>query len=177
MQASALPKATGPKSEQVILFRVSGVLFAISSASVQEVRSVESIAGITQELPESSVRKARHALRRGGRPFYLVNGAVHFGLPPAPASLVFVLQHTRTALLVDGIERMTSITRLQALSHAFCHEERRWYRGLTALDQVVLPVVNPDGFLTFEEQTLLDEAFAAVNAKGTAGTPGEEAPA
>lgn len=177
MHGAAPSRSAGPKSEQIILFRVSGVLLAICSASVQEVRSVESIAGITQELPESSLRKARHALRRGDRPFYVVNGALHFGLPPAPASLVFVLQHTRTALLVDGIERMTSITRLQALSHAFCHEERRWYRGLTALDQIVVPVVNPDGFLSFEEQTLLDEAFAAINAKPTGEIPGEEAPA
>ena len=176
MQAPASSRP-GPKAEQIILFRVSGVLLAISSASVQEVRSVESLAGISQELPHSGVRKARHAIRRGDRPFYVVNGAVHFGLPPAPSSLVFVLRNTRTALLVDGIEKMTSITRLQALSHAFCHEERRWYRGLTSFDQIVVPVVNPDGFLSFEEQTLLDEAFAALNATRAAKAIGEEAPA
>ena len=175
MQAPSSARPAGPKAEQIILFRISGLLFAMSSASVQEVRSVESLAGISQELPQSTVRKARYAVRRGDRTYYLVNGTIHFGLPPAPASLVFVLRHTRTALLVDGIEKMTSISRLQALSYAFCHEERRWYRGLTALDQTVVPVVNPDGFLSFEEQTLLDEALAANSVAPTdanvAGSP------
>ena len=50
------------------------------------------------------------------------------------------------------------MTRLQALPAAFCHEERRWYRGLTVLDQVVVPVVNPAGFLTSDELFQLDAA-------------------
>jgi hypothetical protein len=49
---------------------------------------------------------------------------------------------------------------LQALPQAFCHEERRWYRGITALDQSVVPVVSPEGFLTEEELTLLDASVA-----------------
>jgi len=57
-----------------------------------------------------------------------------------------VLRKTRTALLIDGIEKMTTMTRLQALPLSFCHEERQWYRGLTALDQTVVPVVHPEGF-------------------------------
>jgi hypothetical protein len=43
---------------------------------------------------------------------------------------------------------------------AFCHEERTWYRGLTALDQTVVPVVKPDGFLTPEELFLLDASLS-----------------
>ncbi len=53
---------------------------------------------------------------------------------------------------------MTTMTRLQALSHAFQGEERSWYRGLTALDQAVVPVVHPEGFLSLEELTLLETA-------------------
>jgi len=49
---------------------------------------------------------------------------------------------------------------LQALPGAFCHEERRWYRGLTVLDQNVIPVVNPFGFLTTEEISVLDSVTA-----------------
>lgn len=173
MQIPPPHKPAGPRTEQVILFRVGGQVFAISSASVQEVRSVDSLSGMSQELSQSSVQKVRHSLRRGERTLYVVNGTIHFGLPPSPASLVFLLRHTRTALLVDGIEKMTSISRLQALSHAFCHEERRWYRGLTALDQTVVPVVDPDGFLSFEELTLLDEALAASKAAAAEPT-GEE---
>ncbi len=84
---------------------------------------------------------------------------MHFGLPASPAALVFVLRKTRTALLIDGIEKMATMTRLQALPMAYCHEERQWYRGLTALDQSVVPVVNPEGFLTPEELDLLDASL------------------
>jgi hypothetical protein len=71
-----------------------------------------------------------------------------------------VLRRTRTALLIDGIEKMTSMSRLQALPQAFCHEERIWYRGLTALEQSVVPVVKPDGFLTPEELFILDASLS-----------------
>jgi hypothetical protein len=54
---------------------------------------------------------------------------------------------------------MTTMTRLQALPKAFCHEERQWYRGLTTLEQSVVPVVEPAGFLTPEEMALLDAAL------------------
>jgi len=70
--------------------------------------------------------------------------------------LVFVLRRTRTALLVDGIEKMTTMTRLQALPQAFCNDERNWYRGITAIDQIVVPVVKPEGFLTPDELFALD---------------------
>jgi chemotaxis signal transduction protein len=148
-------KASAARAEQIILFRVSGQLFAISSASVQEVRSVDSLAGGATDIPNPTLRKVRHVIRRGDKSLFVVNGAVHFGLPVAPAALVFVLRRTKTALLVDGIEKMTTMTRLQALPLAFCHEERGWYRGLTALDQSVIPVVNPEGFLSQEELEML----------------------
>jgi hypothetical protein len=54
---------------------------------------------------------------------------------------------------------MATMSRLQALPLAYCHEERNWYRGLTALDQNVIPVVNPEGFLTTEEFALLDASL------------------
>jgi hypothetical protein len=53
---------------------------------------------------------------------------------------------------------MSTMTRLQALPQAFCNEERTWYRGVTALDQNVIPVVNPEGFLTSEEIALLEQS-------------------
>jgi hypothetical protein len=102
----------------------------------------------------------KHFVRRGENSIYVVNAAEHFGLPPAPPALVFVLRGARTALLIDGIEKMTSMTRLQALPLAFCHEERGWYRGLTALDQSIVPVVKPDGFLTPDELFLLDASLS-----------------
>ncbi|HUL16782.1 MAG TPA: chemotaxis protein CheW [Terriglobales bacterium] len=169
MQLSAHAKIRGPRAEQIILFRISGQLFAVSSASVQEVRGVDSLAGMAQEIPLSTIRKVRHSVRRGEGTLYVVNGGVHFGLPPSAATLVFFLRNTRVALLVDGIDRMSSMTQLQAMSHAFCHEERRWYRGLTALDQTVVPVVDPSGFLSLEELSLLEKAMEARNLGSEAG--------
>jgi chemotaxis signal transduction protein len=158
MRFEATAKAGKVQSEQIILFRCSNQLLAISSSSVQEVRSVDSLACAATEIHEPSIGKVRHALRRGERCIYVVNAALHFGLKPSPASLIFLLRKSRIALLLDGIEKMTTMTRLQALPAAFCHEERRWYRGLTVLEQNVLPVVSPEGFLTQEELFLLDIA-------------------
>jgi chemotaxis signal transduction protein len=155
--ASAPAKTSSPaRSEQVILFRVGGQLFAISSASVQEVRSVDSLAGSSTEISVPQLKKIRHIVQRGDTSLFVVNGAAHFGLPQTPGGLVFVLRRTRTALLVDGIDKMISMTRLQWLPNAFCREERLWYRGLTSLDQMVIPVVSPEGFLTVDEISLLD---------------------
>jgi chemotaxis signal transduction protein len=158
MQLPAPQAGSAVRTEQIILFRVSGQLFAVSSGSVQEVRSVDSLAGSATEISAPGLKKVRHIVRRGEKSLYVVNGALHFGLPLTSGQLVFVLRSTRTALLVDGIEKMTTMTRLQALPQAFCQEERNWYRGLTALDQNVVPVVRPEGFLTADEVTLLDQA-------------------
>ena len=148
------------RAEQIILFRVSGQIFAVSSASVQEVRGVDSLSGAAQQVSHPDFAKVKYYVKRGDNSLYIVSAAMHFKLPPAPPALVFVLRRTRTALLIDGIEKMTSMTRLQALPLAFCHEERGWYRGLTALDQVVVPVVKPDGFLTPDELFILDAAMS-----------------
>lgn len=168
MQFAATHKAPHVRTEQIILFRCSTQVFAISSASVQEVRSVDSLAGSPMEIEEPSLPKVRHVFRRGEQNLYVVNGAVHFGLRPSPASLIFLLRRARTALLIDGIEKMTTMTRLQALPAAFCREERVWYRGLTVLDQSVIPVVHPEGFLTSDELFLLDTLVARMGVPASA---------
>jgi chemotaxis signal transduction protein len=174
MRAAALPKSKPLRAEQIILFRASTQIFAISSSSVQEVRSVDSLAGAAVEVAETSLEKVRHAIRRGDRNYYVVNATLHFGLPPSPAALIFVLRNSPVALLVDGIEKMTTMTQLQALPGVFCHEERAWYRGLTVLDQNVIPVVSPLGFLTASELALLDGITGSVNPPYTAGSAGAE---
>lgn len=154
------PTKAGPlRSEQIILFRVGQQLFALSSSSVQEVRSADSLSGGAHEMSASGLDKVRQFVRRGPNTLFLVSGAAHFGLSAPDGILAFVLRNTRTALLVDSIEKMTAMTRLQALPLSFCHEERQWYRGLTALDQTVVPVVRPEGFLSDEELMMLDAAL------------------
>jgi chemotaxis signal transduction protein len=172
MRLAAPAKPSSPKTEQIILFRVSGQLFAVSSASVQEVRSADSISGAAAEISAPGIRKVRHVVRRGDRSLFIVNGAMHFGLHAAEGALLFVLRKTRTALLIDGIDKMSTMTRLQALPLSFCHEERQWYRGLTALDQTVVPVVKPEGFLSPEELALLDAAL--LQADNSAAAPLDE---
>lgn len=162
MRVAAPAKPSPVRSEQIIVFRVCGQLFAVSSASVQEVRSKDSLSGASVEITAPGLRKVRHVVRRGDKSLFLVNAALHFDLPFSPGTLIFVLRKTRTALLVDGIEKMTAMTRLQALPQSFYHEERRWYRGLTVLDQDVIPVVNPEGFLSQEDLALLDAAMPPV---------------
>lgn len=174
--AIAPSKPHSGRTEQIILFRVSGQMFGVSSASVQEVRSVDSLAGVSTEINQPSIRKVRHVLHRGDKSLYVVNAAIHFGLPASAAGLVFVLRKTRTALLVESMDRMATMTRLQALPLAYCLEERYWYRGLTALDQSVIPVVNPEGFLNAEEFALLDESVTAETAAVETTTSSSELP-
>jgi chemotaxis signal transduction protein len=168
MRLAAPLKARALQAEQIILFRISGQLFAVSSASVQEVRGVDTVAGSAQEISHPVLSKVRHIVKRGDQFLFVVNGALHFGLAASAAALVFVLRGTKTALLVDGIEKMTTMTRLQALPQAFCHEEREWYRGLTAIDQAVIPVVKPEGFLRADELLLLEASHAANEAAASA---------
>ncbi len=178
MRLTSPPKPLAARAEQIILFRISGQLFAVSSASVQEVRSVDTLAGSAKDISQPSLRKVRQTVKRGDTSLYVVNGALHFGLPAAPPVLVFVLRRTKTALLVDGIEKITTMTRLQALPQAFCQEERDWYRGLTAIDQTVVPVVKPEGFLTSDELALLDASMPSADSAPVAADPsGAQEPA
>lgn len=159
MPMAAPTKAAPLRSEQIILFRIGDQLFALSSSSVQEVRSADSLSGGAYEISAPGIEKVHQFVRRGPNTLFLVSGAAHFGLSAPDGILAFVLRNTRTALLVDSIEKMTAMTRLQALPLSFCHEEREWYRGLTALDQTVVPVVRPEGFLTDDELMMLDAAM------------------
>jgi chemotaxis signal transduction protein len=176
MRLPAPAKSQPVRTEQIILFRVSGQLFAVSSASVKEVRSVDTLSGAAKEIAQAGLRKVRHIVQRGEHSLYVVNGAMHFGLPPFAPALVFVLRRTRTALLVDGIEKMTTMTRLQALPQAFCNDERDWYRGVTAIDQTVVPVVKPEGFLTPDELFLLDSSLQSNGSAGLDSTIPDESP-
>ncbi len=177
MMRLAVPVKPGSvRSEQIILFRISDQLFAVSSASVQEVRGTDSLVGGASAINAPGLRKVQRFIRRGDKTLFIVNGAAHFGLPPSQGTLAFVLRNTRTALVIDSIEKMTSMTRLQALPLSFCHEEHQWYRGLTALDQSVVPVVHPEGFLSAEELISLDAALPPPEEPAESPDEGTELP-
>ncbi|HKW88034.1 MAG TPA: chemotaxis protein CheW [Candidatus Acidoferrales bacterium] len=149
------------RTESVILFVVGSQLFAISANSIHEIRSTDSLSGASREIHQDRVPKVRHTLRRGGEVHYIVNACEHFGLANSSPTLVLVLRGTRVAVLADKIERMDTISLLLSLPRAFRGPERSWYRGLTLIDDDVVPVVRPSGFLTEKELSYLDRAFSA----------------
>lgn len=142
--------------ERVILFFVSGQLFAISAGAVREIRSTDSLAGGAIEIESGELSKVRHVVERGHEIYFVLNACLHFGLRVTRPALVLILRQSRVAVLVDRIERMAEISAIYALPPAFEGDERRWYRGLAYLEDTVIPVVNPEGFLKPEESHRLD---------------------
>jgi hypothetical protein len=149
------------QSETVVLFVVAHQMFAIAAESVQEIRSTDSLAGAANEIGQLDLPKVRHTIERGHRTYYVVNAGMHFGLPVTRPSLVLILRQLRTAVLIDRIERMAEISTVYPLPLAFNGQERGWYRSLAYMDDLVIPVVQPSGFLTTQEVRRLDRATRA----------------
>jgi chemotaxis signal transduction protein len=149
-------------SEPMILFRVAHQTFAIAADAVQEIRSTDSLAGSAMEFEQSEVPKVHHTIERAQRTYYVVNAGAHFGLPVTRPTLVLILRQLRSAVLVDRIERMVDISAVHSLPRAFAGQERKWYRGLTYLNDHVIPVIQPNGFLTPDEFNRLDHAAKSV---------------
>jgi chemotaxis signal transduction protein len=144
------------RSEPVILFSVAHQMFAISADSVQEIRSTDSMAGAANDIEQPLLEKVRHTIDRAHRKYYVVNACTHFNLPVTRPTLVLILRQLRVAVLVDKIERMAEISAVHTLPHAFIGDERRWYRGLAYVEDHVIPVIEPAGFLTREEFKALE---------------------
>ena len=153
------------RPETVVLFFVANQMFAIAADHVQEIRSTDSLAGSANEIERPELPKVRHTIERGHRTYYVVNAGTHFGLPVTRPALVLILRQFRAALLVDRIDRMADIPAVRPLPLAFAGDERRWYRGLAYLDDSVIPVVEPTGFLTPEEFRRLDRASALASSQ------------
>ncbi|HXN72019.1 MAG TPA: chemotaxis protein CheW [Candidatus Acidoferrales bacterium] len=145
-------------SEPVILFTASNQLFAIGADSVQEIRSTDSL-GAAMEIEQQDIPKVRHTIERNHRTYFVVNACVHFGLRIVRPTLVLILRQLRVAVLVDKIERMTEVSAVHSLPHAFVGTECLWYRGLAYLEDQVIPVINPLGFLTASEFQRLDSSL------------------
>ena len=151
-----IPRDARPR-EKVVIFAIAEYSFAISASAVQEIRSVDGLGGNVIELVRPVLGKVRQIVERDSRFYYVVSGHVHFHLPAARPTSVLILRNVPVAVLVGRIEEMAEMRVLLGLPRSFCGEERAWYRGLTVLGRRVLPVVEPRGFLTAEEQRQLDE--------------------
>src|SRR5229473_2019581 len=156
VSSSLTPRDTRPR-EQVAVFSIGQYSFVISAASVQEIRSTDSLGGAVVELDRPVLRKVRHIVERDSRSYYVVSGYEHFHLPLSRPTSVLILRNVPVAVLVDRIEEMAEMRILLALPRSFLGEERIWYRGLTVLGHKVVPVAEPRGFLTSEELRRLEE--------------------
>lgn len=154
----------GRHAEQVILFSIAHQTFAVAAESVQEIRSTDSLAGAATELDYRGVAKVSHMVERARRTYFVVNGCAHFRLPVSRPLLALILRDFRVAVLVDAIERMAEIPAVYPLPRAFAGEERSWYRGLAYIEDHVIPVVHPGGFLTRDELERLDRAVRELEA-------------
>jgi chemotaxis signal transduction protein len=152
-------------TEAVILFCIGTQTFAIAADAVQEIRSTDSLATAAVEMELAEVPKVRHLVERSHRTYYVVSGCAHFGLRVTRPTLVLILRQIRTAVLVDSIERMADVASVHLLPQAFQGAERHWYRGLIYLEDRVIPVIKPEGFLTPEEFARLDRAAKSIEAR------------
>jgi hypothetical protein len=156
VDSSVTPRDTRPR-EQVAVFSIAEYSFVISAASIQEIRSTDSLGGTVVDLERPVLRKVRHIVERDARSYYVVSGFEHFHLSQSRPTTVLILRNAPVAVLVDRIEEMAEMRVLLALPQSFRGEERTWYRGLTVMDRKVLPVANPLGFLSAGELQKLEE--------------------
>jgi chemotaxis signal transduction protein len=158
-----MQKHAARRGEAVILFAVGGTTLAIAATAVEEIRNLEGLQPLTHSpAAQTRLSKVRHVLPREANSYYVVDANLHFRLFPSKPTRVLLLRGSVAAVLVDRIDRMAEISAIYALPRAFAGDERRWYRGLALVpteanqDAGVVPVVNPDAFLTAAEVQLLD---------------------
>ncbi|MGH9603287.1 MAG: chemotaxis protein CheW [Terriglobales bacterium] len=149
------------RSESVILFMVGGTTFAIAAAAVEEIRGPQGLRPLIIDAARGSLAKVRHTLERARKTFLVVDAALHFQTPRIQPARLLILRNSTVAVAVDGIDRMAEIHALYPLPAAFGGDERRWYRGLALIGEAVVPVVEPDMFLTRAEQMVVVAAAAA----------------
>jgi hypothetical protein len=155
--SSSLKPREARRREQVAVFSIAQYSFVISAASIQEIRSTDSLGGTVVDLDRTVLKKVRHIVERDARAYYVVSGYEHFHLPQSRPTTVLILRSAPVAVLVDRIEEMAEMRVLLALPQSFRGEELTWYRGLTVLGRKVLPVANPMGFLSAGELQQLEE--------------------
>jgi hypothetical protein len=161
-------KTTRKLTEQVILFAVGGTRFAISAQAVEEIRNLDGLRPISAGQWHMRLDKVRFTLERQGKNYFAVDANLHLRMLPSRHSRVLVLRRLQAAVLVDSIDRMADIEIVFPLPRGFCGEERQWYRGLAVIGGDVVPVVNPDSFLSKAEATVLLAAWNAASAAGAA---------
>lgn len=155
IQKKEARKAHAAPREAMILFTVGTVSFAIAAGAVEEIRNMENLESFAPSFKLRSLARVKHTLERGKKTYYVVDAAAQFGIASSRDTRLLLLRHAAVAVQVENVARMAEVATLHALPHAFIGDERRWYRGLARVGNDVVPVVDPDAFLTAAELTLL----------------------
>jgi chemotaxis signal transduction protein len=156
-------------TEDVILFSIADMTFAIAAGSVDEIRNRDGLSPFRASFAANLTKVTNTLVREKKDPhktYFVVNGESHFGLSGAKLGRVMVLRGSVTAVLVDNIDRMAQISAVHALPHAFNGRERDWYRGLAICDGRVVPVIREDAFLSKGELSTLSAHHSAAMAQG-----------
>ena len=163
---SLMKKITAKKKvavEDVIIFHVGEMRFAIAAQDVEEIRGVEGLVA-RQFGIDPRIAKVKATLTRpsasGDRTYYVVDSAKHFGVPSAAPTRLLIMRGHPVAVLADSVDRMMQVSDLHALPYAFQGAERRWYRGLAVMDGKVIPMLEPGSFLFADELQLLTNGKA-----------------
>src|SRR3954470_4146556 len=135
-----------PATEDVIVFNVGEMRFAIAARDVDEIRNIDGM--VTQHFgldPRLAKVRATVSRTKGSaeQTFYVVNSASHFRLKEATPTRLLLLRDHPVALLADSIDRMMQVSGLLPVPHAFSGAERKWYRGLAIMDGKVIPMLDP----------------------------------
>lgn len=153
-------KGTSRHGEAVILFNLANTTFAIAANSVEEIRATDALRPVPPGFAHARCPKIKHLLEREGKTYFVVEANLHFKILPSKATRVLLLRASEVAVLVDGIDRMAEISVLHGLPRAFEGEERFWYRGLALIGEQVVPVINPDCFVSKTEMSVLKSSLA-----------------
>jgi chemotaxis signal transduction protein len=147
-----------PATEDVIVFDVGEMRFAIAARDVDEIRNMDGMTAQHLDLdPRIAKVKATITRMKGSieQLFYVVNSAAHFHLQDAAPTRLLVLRDHPVALLADSIDRMRQVNILHAVPQAFHGAERKWYRGLAVMDGKIIPMIEPSSFLGRDELELV----------------------
>lgn len=144
-------KRVDRQAEPAILFTVSSSIFAIAASAVEEIRNIEGLVPCAMGDTYKGLRKVKFFLERNQRKYLVIDSNLHFHATPSQATRLLVLRNAPLAVLVDNIDRMCALSVVRKLPQAFTGEERHWYRGLTVLNDRVIPLVNPQAFLSQAE--------------------------
>jgi chemotaxis signal transduction protein len=147
-----------PAAEDVIVFDVGKMRFAIAAGDVDEIRNMDGM--VSQHFgvdPRLAKVKATFSRTKSSveQAFYVIDCATHFGTPSAAPTRLLILRNHPVALLADSIDRMMQVSGIHAVPQAFHGAERDWYRGLAVMNGKVIPMLEPSSFLGREELELL----------------------